>query len=120
MRRIELFKLWGSILIDNEKANASIGKTEEKAQGLAGKLGSGIATAAKWGAAVTGAATVVGGAMFAAANKTAAYADEIDKLSERTGINIEELQRWKYAAGQSGADIGKLEVGMKTLSTTLD
>lgn len=119
MRTIELFKLWGSILIDNEKANASIGKTEEKAQGLASKLGSGIATAAKWGAAITGAATVVGGAMFAAANKTAAYADEIDKLSERTGINREELQRWKYAAGQSGADIGKLEVGIKKLSESM-
>ncbi len=119
MRTIELFKLFGSILIDNEKANASIGKTEEKAQGLASKLGNGIKTAAKWGAAIGAGAAAAGGAMFAAANKTAAYADEIDKLSERTGINIEELQRWKYAAGQSGADIGKLEVGIKKLSESM-
>lgn len=54
------------------------------------------------------------------ANKTAEYADEIDKLSERTGINREELQRWKYAASQSGADIGKLETGIKTLSGVMD
>lgn len=58
--------------------------------------------------------------MLAVTTKTAEYADEIDKLSERTGINREELQRWKYAAGQSGADIGKLEVGVKTLSGYMD
>lgn len=57
--------------------------------------------------------------MLAMANKTAEAADFIDKLSERTGINREELQRWKYAAGQSGADVGKLEVGIKKLSETM-
>jgi hypothetical protein len=58
--------------------------------------------------------------MLALANKTAETADVIDKLSERTGINREELQRWKYAAEQSGGDIGKLEVGMKKLSDVMD
>lgn len=77
-------------------------------------------TAAKWGAGlVAGAGAAVGG-MLALANKTAEAADAIDKLSERTGINREELQRWKYAAEQSGGDIGKLEVGMKKLSDVMD
>lgn len=77
-------------------------------------------TAAKWGAGlVAGAGAAVGG-MLALANKTAETADVIDKLSERTGINREELQRWKYAAEQSGGDIGKLEVGMKKLSDVMD
>lgn len=117
---MEIFRLFGSIFVDNEEANKSIAKTEEKAEGLTSKLAKGIGTAAKWGAGIAGAATAVVGGMLAAANKTAEYADEIDKLSERTGINIEELQRWKYAAGQSGADINVLEVGVKKLSDTMD
>ena len=117
---MELFKLFGSIFVDNEKANESISKTEGKAEGLGGKLTGMIGTAAKWGAGiVAGAGTAVGG-MLALANKTAETADVIDKLSERTGINREELQRWKYAAEQSGGDIEKLEVGMKKLSDVMD
>jgi len=117
---MEIFRLFGSIFVDNEEANKSIAKTEEKAEGLTSKLAKGIGTAAKWGAGIAGAATAVVGGMLAAANKTAEYADKIDKLSERTGINIEELQRWKYAAGQSGADINVLETGIKKLSDTMD
>ena len=117
---IELFKLFGSVLIDNAEANKSISATDKKAEGLGKRLLSGIGTAAKWGAGILAAAGVAGGAMLGLANKTAETADFIDKLSERTGVNREELQRWKYAAEQSGADIGKLEVGIKTLSGYMD
>ena len=117
---MEIFKLFGSIFVDNEEANKSIAKTEEKAEGLGTKLGNGIKTAAKWGTAIVGGATAAVGGLIAVTNQTAEYADEIDKLSERTGINREELQRWKYAASQSGADIGKLETGVKKLSDVMD
>ena len=117
---MEIFKLFGTILVDSSKAEESISKTENKAEGLGTKLGNGIKTAGKWGLAIGAGATAAGGALLALANKTAESADEIDKLSERTGINREELQRWKYAAGQSGADVGKLEVGMKKLSDVMD
>jgi hypothetical protein len=118
--RVEVFKLFGSIFVDNEKANKSIDDTDKKAQGLGGKISGMIGTAAKWGAGLAAGGAVALGGMAALATKTAAAADEIDKLSERTGINREELQRWKYAAGQSGADISKLEVGIKTLSDQMD
>lgn len=117
---MEIFKLFGSVFIDNEKANESISKTEEKGKSLGSTMLNGVKTAAKWGAAILAAGTAAVGGMVAAMNKTAEYADEIDKLSERTGINREELQKWKYAAGQSGADIGKLEVGMKKLSEVMN
>ena len=117
---MELFKLFGSILVDNDAANKSIDSTEQKAGGLGGKLGSLIGTAAKVGAGIVAGVGIAGAAMLGLANKTAETADYIDKLSERTGINREELQRWKYAADQSGADIGKLEVGIKKLSDTMD
>jgi len=117
---VEIFKLFGSIFVDSSEAEKSISKTEEKAEGLGTKLGNGIKTAAKWGTAIVGGATAAAGGLLAVTNQTAEYADEIDKLSERTGINREELQRWKYAAAQSGADIGKLEVGVKKLSDVMD
>ena len=110
----------GSIFIDTAEAEKSISKTEEKAESLGSKLGNGIKTAAKWGTAIVGGATAAVGGLLAVTNQTAEYADEIDKLSERTGINREELQRWKYAAEQSGGDIGKLEVGVKKLSDVMD
>ena len=118
-----LFSLFGRIFIDNQEANESMAKTEEQGQKMGISLGdafAGIGKAALGiGTAVVGASTAVVGGLMAMANDTASYADEIDKLSERTGINREELQRWKYAAGQSGADIGKLEVGIKTLSASM-
>lgn len=116
---MEIFKLFGSIFVDNTKANEGIAKTEEKALTMGEKLGGAIATAGKWALGIGTAAVAAGAALFTMAVKTSESADEIDKLSERTGINREELQRWKYAAGQSGADIGKLEVGIKKLSESM-
>jgi phage-related protein len=117
---VEIFKLFGSIFVNSDEAEKSISRTEEKAESLGSKLGNGIKTAAKWGTAIVSGATAAVGGLLAVTNQTAEYADEIDKLSERTSINREELQRWKYAASQSGADIGKLEVGIKTLSGYMD
>lgn len=120
----EIFKLFGSVFVDNEEANKSIRNTGKESEELQnkmgdafGKIGNFAATVAK---AIVAFSVTVGGAMLATATRTAEYADEIDKLSERTGINREELQRWKYAAGQSGADISKLEVGMKKLTDAMD
>lgn len=117
---MELFKLFGSIFVDNEQANNNINDTDQKAEGLGNKFLKGVGTAAKWGAAIAGAAVVAVGGMINLAGKTAETADFIDKLSERTGVNREELQRWKYAAEQSGADVSKFEVGVKKLSAAMD
>lgn len=116
----EIFKLFGSIWVDTDKANKAIDDTDKKGKGLGDRLGSMIGTAAKVGAGIAAGASIALGGMLALANKTAAAADVIDKLSERTGINREELQRWQYAAGQSGADVKKLEVGIKKLSDVMD
>ena len=45
----------------------------------------------KVGDCIVGGATAAVGGLLAVTNQTAEYADEIDKLSERTGINREEL-----------------------------
>ena len=54
-----IFTLMGSIMIDNDKADASIQKTE----GLAGKLGKGLGSVGKVGLAIGKGALVAGGAI---------------------------------------------------------
>ena len=73
---MELFKLFGSIAVDNADANKAIDETGEKAESFSSKLGNGIKTAAKWGTAiVAGASTAVAGlAKFA--QSSAATADK--------------------------------------------
>jgi phage-related protein len=60
---IELFRLFGSIFVDSDEANRSISRTEKNAEGLGSKLGNGIKTAAKWGAAIASGAVVAAGAV---------------------------------------------------------
>lgn len=115
---MEIFKLFGSILVDNEKANKSISETDDKAGGLAEKLGKGIGTAAKWGAALAGGAAVAGAAILKTADAAAKQADTIDKGSIRMGVSKEAYQELAYAAGQCGVEMGTLEKAAKKLEGT--
>ncbi len=117
---MEIFKLFGSIFIDNEEANKSISKTEERAEGLGTKLGNGIKTAAKWGTAIVGGATAAAGALMGVATKTAETTDRIDKMSQKIGVSRQGFQEWEFILSQSGTDIEKLQMGMKTLVTQVD
>ncbi len=117
---MEIFRLFGSIFIDNEEANKSISKTEEKAEGLGSKLGNGIKTAAKWGTAIVGGATVAAGALMGVATKTAETTDRIDKMSQKIGVSRQGFQEWEFILSQSGTDIEKLQMGMKTLVSQVD
>lgn len=73
---MEIFRLFGSIFVDNEEANKSISKTEEKAEGLGSKLGNGIKTAAKWGTAIAaGAAAATTAVAGLASVAVSSYAD---------------------------------------------
>lgn len=119
-----IFSLYGTIFIDNEKANKSIDETTNKGKGAGTKMGSAFSTiakgAAKMGTAVVTAAATVGTAAYKMATSTAEQADYIDKLSERTGINREELQRWKHAADQSGVSVDSFKTGIKKMSDVID
>jgi hypothetical protein len=110
---------FGSIFIDGDNANDSLDKTDKKAGGVAGSLGGIVGKAALVGTAIVAGAGIAIGAITGLATKTADYASELDDLSKRTNINVEELQKWKYAIEQSGGDVGKLEGGIKTLSDTM-
>lgn len=73
---MNLFKLVGSIFIDNEKANESLGKTDEKAKSLGERFVDGIGKVAKWGAAVAAAAA---GAAIAIGSMATNIAVDMDK-----------------------------------------
>lgn len=55
-------------------------------------------------------------AIGAAIQKTAAYADQIEEVSQRLSISTKSLQEWGYAARQNGTDIEKLTTFIERLS----
>lgn len=77
---VEIFKLFGSIFVNNDEANKSIAETEKKSKGVASTLGSGIKTAAKWGTALVGGAAAGVGALSSVAESTREYRTEMGKL----------------------------------------
>lgn len=113
---MEIFKLFGSIFVDTTEADEKIEKTDKKGKGFGKTLGAGIKKAAEWGAAIVAAATVAGTAILGVANNSAEYADKFDKASLRTGIEVENLQRLEYAAGQSGVSLETVEKSAKKLN----
>ena len=112
---MDIFKLVGRVMVDSRDAQNSIAKTDNKALGMAKTLGKGITTAAKWGAALAGAAAAAGTAVFAAASKVAEAGDEIDKGSQKLQVTAEQYQKLAFAAERSGTSINTLAVANKTL-----
>lgn len=115
---LEIFKLVGSIFVDNSAANESLAKTDEKASSVGATLLNGVGKAAKFGTAIVGATTAAAGAVMGLANNAAGTADTIDKASIRMGISAESYQELAYAAGQCGVEMTTLEKGAKKLEGT--
>lgn len=76
----EIFRLFGSILINTDKADESIAKTEKKTESFGKKLSSGIATAAKWGAGIASAAGAAVVGLLKLDEVTAEYRENQAKL----------------------------------------
>lgn len=86
----------GTILVDNTAANNSISATGQQAEGLAGKLGTGLANAAK----IAGAAMIaIGTAAAGMAIKAVSASDECQKalntLQTQTGATSQEMDGLK-------------------------
>ena len=136
----EIFRLMGSVFIDNDKANKSIDDTDAKGKGLAGTFTSVIGTAAKVGAAiaVAGAASAaaLGGLAVKAAisfekemanvatlldgdvnKRISELGGNVKKLASDTGTSTALLTDGLYqvvsALGDSAASMGILETAAK-------
>lgn len=124
---MDLFKLVGTIAIDNSSAESAISETTSSAESMASKVGSKFQTVGnkvtslgKTLAPVSAGVVAFGGAMVATAKKTADHADQIDKMSQKLGISRKAYQEWDYILSQNGASIDSMKMGMKTLNTQLD
>lgn len=112
---MDLFKLVGSIFIDNQSANDSLQKTDDKAKKVGTSFKDVAGKAAKVGSAIVGASAAAVSGIVAMADSTAKAADEIDKGSIRMGISTEQYQELAYAAGQCGVEMSTLEKAGKKL-----
>lgn len=117
---MELFKLFGRIAVENSEANESIDETSEKAESFGSKFKSVVGKVAKGGIAITSAAIAAGTGFAKFAEKSASTADEIDKMSQRLGLSKKGYQEWAYVLSQSGVDVNSMQVGMKTLTNSID
>lgn len=117
---MEIFRLFGSILINDDEANKSLAKTDKNAKGVASTLSSGIKTVGKWGAAIGTAVAGAAAGMAKMATSAAGTADNIDKMSQKIGISREAYQELDFALSQSGTDVDKLQNGMKTMSQQVE
>ena len=99
------------------KAGASSGKTFGSSFG--GAIGTGLKVAGAAAATAAAGVAALGSSLVSNAKETAAYGDNVDKLSQKIGISAEAFQEWDYVFSQNGADIGILESGMKKLSGTV-
>lgn len=110
-----IFELFGTIMVDNTKADESITKTEKKAESLAKSFAGGAKKVAKFGAAVVGAGATAVGSITKLASETASTMDVIDKASQRMEISAESYQEFAHAAELSGVEMSTLEAAAKKL-----
>ncbi|NVM23844.1 MAG: phage tail tape measure protein, partial [Desulfobacterales bacterium] len=74
----------------------------------------------KIGKTMTIAGGVITGALAACLYKAVAVGDELDKMSKRTGVAVEELSALKYAAEISGTELGTVENSLRFLARAMD
>lgn len=117
---MELFKLFGSIMVDNKAANDSISKTEGLASKLSKSIGSGVKKVAGFTVGIGAAAAGGAAALMGVANKAAETTDRIDKLSLKTNLSRQGFQEWDHIMSQSGMSIESLQGGMKKFTGSLD
>lgn len=121
---MNLFDLFATISLDSSGYEEGLGNAEQKTQSFGSKLKSGITGAAKTASVAIGAVSAAGaalaGTMVKGASETAAYGDNIDKMSQKMGISAEAYQEWDAILQHSGSSIESLKVSMKTLATAAE
>lgn len=117
---MNLFDLMAVIRLDKSEYEQGLKDAGEAAGGFQAKVKTALGTAGKVGAAAVGAiatgTAAATTAMIAGAKETAAYGDNIDKMSQKMGISAEAYQEWDAIMQHSGTSIEALKPSMKTLA----
>lgn len=124
---MELFKIFGTVGVKIDEASQALDQITSEAGETATTLGSKFEAAGskvtamgKAFAPVSLAAGAAGGLLLKGAKDTAAYTDNIDKMSQKLGMSRKGFQEWDYILSQNGASIDSMKMGMKTLTNSLD
>lgn len=102
---MELFKLFGRVLVETSDADKNLDKTDAKSKSMTQSLGSYMQSAAKWAAAIGAAVVAAGSAVAKVVADVAAQADEIDKQSQKIGLSAQAYQEWAYILEHNGTSI---------------
>lgn len=117
---MNVFDLAATLTLDSKGFNKGMKEAQSTASGVASKIGSGLKTAGKVGAAafgaIAGVATVAGKKLYDNINQVADYGDKVDKMSQKIGMSAENYQKWDYVMQRAGGSVDSLKMGMKTLS----
>lgn len=113
---MEIFKLFGSVLVETSSADQALDKTGKKSEGLTTKIGNFIKIAAKWAVGLGAGVAAAGATVFKLASNVAQTADTIDKMSQKLGMSRKGFQEWDYVLSQNGMSIESLESGIEKLS----
>lgn len=121
---MDVFDLSAKISLDSSEYEKGLNSAEKQSSGFASKLSSGVGKAAKIGAAAIGTVSVATAALgkkfYDAANSTADYGDNVDKMSQKLGLSAEGFQKWDYVLQLAGTDINSMSTGLKTLTNKVD
>ena len=115
---MDLFKLVGSVFVDNQEANDSLSKTDKKASSVGETFKKVAKGAGAVGTAAIAGATALTTAVVGLASSSAQSMDTIDKGSQRMHVSAEYYQELAHAAGQSGVEMSTLEKAAKKLEGT--
>lgn len=121
---MNVFELFATLSLDTSEYDKALDDSEEKGSSFASKLGKGLKTAggvAMGAMALTGAATVaVGKEFISGVSDVAAYADNIDKMSQKMNMSAEAYQEWDFIMQHSGTTIESMQASIKTLSNAAE
>ena len=117
-----IFELFGTIMVDNTKADESITKTEKKAGSLAEKFASGTKKVAAFGASCVALGTAAVTGVTKLAGETAEALDVVDKASQRMQLSTDSYQELAHVTNLCGVEMSTLEKAAKKLDdgVTLD
>lgn len=121
---MNVFELFATLSLDTSEYDKALDDSEQKGSSFASKLGSGLKTAGALsaaGLAVTAAGTVAVTKEFVSGvSNVAAYADAIDKQSQKMHMSAEAYQEWDFIMQHNGSSIESMTGAMKTLTNVAE
>lgn len=116
---MELFRLFGSIMIDDKDAIKALNKVDKKGKTTGQKFADVAKKGAMIGAAVGTAAIAAGGALYGMAQNAAGVADNVHKASQRMGVTTDAYQEMDFWASQNGLSQDNMEKAVGRLNQRL-